>query len=120
MTVLEELDEVLAVIRGYRYTFASEAGLADALEDVLREAGLVPERERVLDARSRLDLLVGGVAIEVKVGSDPADVYRQLRRYAAYPCVEGIILVTSRVRHSWIPDVIDGIPVRVHNAAMMF
>lgn len=112
------IDELLGIIAGYQYAFSGERALADALEDVLVGAGLGPERELRLDERSRLDLFVDGIAIEVKVDSDAAEVYRQLRRYAAHERVEGIILVTSRVRHSWIPDEIDGVPVRVFNTSL--
>ncbi len=57
--------------------------------------------------------LAGGIGIEVKVAGSPPEVGRQLRRYAAFPQIEALLLVTTRARHLRMPTEIAGKPVRV-------
>lgn len=107
------LDDVAGILEGSRFRYADEEQLQEGIEAALVASGVIPVREVRLTPRDRIDLMVGGIGIEVKVGSDAAAVLRQLRRYAASPEVTSLILVTSRARHAAIPDEIDGKPVRV-------
>ena len=61
----------------------------------------------------RIDFLLGGVGIEVKVDGSTAQILRQLRRYASSPQIEHLVLVTNRARHRSLPAVIGGKPLRV-------
>jgi hypothetical protein len=103
-------------LASYRFAYASENDLQAAIADALTGEGYPVEREVRLDARSRLDLLVGRVAIEVKVaGRTPVS---QVRRYLASERVDGLVLVTSRVAHR-LPESWCGKPIRVVQLAGM-
>jgi hypothetical protein len=111
--IADELGRVAAAIAANRYRYPAEVGLQDAIEVVLADAGIPAEREPRLTAADRIDFLAGRVGIEVKIAGRPADVERQLRRYAASPDVDALVLVTTRARHRAMPAVIGGKPVRV-------
>lgn len=107
------MELVEAAIRRHRFAYSNEAVLQEGLAQALEQAGLEVLREVRLDARSRVDLLVGGVAVEVKVAGSTAALLRQIRRYAAHDRVEGVLVVSGRVRHLRLPTAVCGKPVRV-------
>ena len=58
---------------------------------------LVVSREHRLSHRDIVDFLAGSVAIEIKMnGAAPRPILRQLERYAAFPDVSAVILVSNR------------------------
>jgi alkanesulfonate monooxygenase SsuD/methylene tetrahydromethanopterin reductase-like flavin-dependent oxidoreductase (luciferase family) len=95
-----ELAQVAEALRAYRFRFADEGRLQDAIEGALRASGFTLEREVRLDPANRIDFMVGRVGIEVKVAGSPSAVLRQLTRYAQSGQVDGLILVTNRARHA--------------------
>jgi hypothetical protein len=102
------LATVADAVRGNRYRFSNEEELQRGIAEALDRAGLHADREVKLDARNRIDFLVEGVGIEVKVASNPSTVARQLRRYAEFDRIEALLLVTTRVRHLMLPPTING------------
>lgn len=104
---------VVDVIDAHRFTYASEDALQEGLAAALDAAGLHVQREVLLSARDRVDLLVGRVAVEVKVAGTNAGVFRQLVRYAGSGDVDELVLVTTRRRHSAIPRDVAGKPLTV-------
>ena len=80
--------------------------------DTLSRQG-VPFAHEVSQApRCRIDLMCGGVGVEIKRGRvERAKVLRQLARYAACEQVAGLILVTEK--SLGLPREIGGKPVRV-------
>lgn len=103
---------IVEALEGYRFNFGNEDELQAGLAGALRNAGYEVEREVRLDGRSRIDLLVEGVGIEVKVKGKAADVLSQCERYAAQDRIEALVLVTTSARHR-LPHSINGKPVRV-------
>ena len=101
MTVLAH---VLEVLGRHRFAQSTERELQDGVAAVLEANGLPVELEVRLDARNRIDVLVGRVGIEIKIAGTTDDVLRQLYRYAGSDRIDAIVLVTSRVRHVAIPD----------------
>ena len=80
--------------------------------DILTQAGLPFEHEAALAPRCRIDLLVGGIGIEIKRGHvDKARLRSQLTRYARCPQVEGLILVTEKTID--LPRTLLGKPLRL-------
>lgn len=106
-------DEVCSLLGGFRFAFADEDDLQQGLADALASLGLAPEREVRLGSAGRIDLLVDGVGIEVKVTGQAARVSAQLSRYAERPEVRELLLVTTRARHR-PPHELSGKPCRVH------
>ena len=79
--------------------------------DALDAAGLPWAHEVPLAPRCRIDLMCGGVGVEVKRGAvDRRRILAQLGRYAACSQVEGLILVTEKTVP--LPRTIGGKPVR--------
>lgn len=113
---LSALDQVVDVIRGHRFRYVDEDELQQGLAAALSAAGLRVEREVRLDARSRIDLLVERVGVEVKVGGPAAALERQVQRYAASDAVDAVVVVSSRVRHLRLPAELNGKPVEVLSA----
>ena len=80
--------------------------------DTLSRPGVPFAHEVSLAPRCRIDLMCGGVGVEIKRGRvERAKVLRQLTRYAACEQVAGLILVTEK--SLGLPREIGGKPVRV-------
>ena len=100
----DELNRLAERLAAYHFHFAKEAELQTGLALALEECGVFFSREHVLDAHNRVDFLTAeGIGIEVKVDGSALDVARQLMRYAAFPEVRALLLVTTRARHRDIP-----------------
>jgi hypothetical protein len=98
--------DIVSALRGQRFSYATEAQMQDGVEEALRAAGLEIAREVDIGERSghlstgcRIDLLVGRVGVELKRDGTALEVARQLRRYLATGSLDGLVLVTARVRH---------------------
>lgn len=97
--------EVATALRRYRYRYGNEDDLQAALLDALILEGIEAEREAWLGPHSRVDLLAAGsVVVEVKVKRSPGS-WRQIERYAEFPVVSGVVLVTNRSEHIFPPTV---------------
>ena len=105
--------QIAAAITANRYRYGHETRLQDAIEIVLAEAGIEAVREPHLTAADRIDFLAGRVGVEVKIAGQSAAVMRQLRRYAASPDVDALVLVTTCARHRGLPRQVGGKPLRV-------
>ena len=80
--------------------------------DALDAAALPWEHEVKLGPRCRIDLMCGGVGIEIKRGKvERARILPQLRKYAECEQVQGLILVTEKTVP--LPHAIGGKPVRL-------
>lgn len=111
---------ITKLVAAHVFSYATEDGLQEALAGVLTAAGLPAQREVRLTPTARIDLMVGTVGVEVKVRSTPAQVLRQLTRYAATGQVTALVLVTTRALHLTLNGkVLHGIPVRVVRPAWM-
>jgi hypothetical protein len=99
---MNELAERLAGgLRTFTFRYANEIELQDSIETALLKLGYAPEREVRLSARDRIDFMIEGVGLEVKVGSCPANVWRQLERYAEDPRIDALLLATTIARHQF-------------------
>jgi hypothetical protein len=105
--------QIATLISRTRFRYHDEHVLQAGIAQVLAAAGIAAVAEVRLTDRDRIDFLATPVGIEVKVAGTPAAVERQLRRYAASPQIEALILVTNRARHRSVPREIGGKPVRV-------
>lgn len=92
---------------------ASEALLQEGLSSVFAKAGLRVEREVVLAKTDRVDFLVDGIALEVKVDGSLSAVTRQLHRYAQHDRIRELVLVTTLMRHRVVPTGFNGKPITV-------
>ena len=107
---MEKVYEALSVLRAPLQQ--GEYDLHRLVMDALDAAGIPWAHEVPLAPRCRIDLMCGGVGIEVKRGAvDKARILRQLTRYAACPRVTGLILVTEKTGP--VPHTLCGKPVRL-------
>lgn len=114
---MDDLDRIVAVLAGYRFSVRTEAQLQDDIADVLGLAGIPAAREVRLTAKDRPDFLTpDGVAVEVKArrGWSTTTLLRQLLRYTAADQVKAVLVVTNDPRHADIPAELGGKPVHVH------
>ncbi|MCJ8139597.1 hypothetical protein [Falsirhodobacter halotolerans] len=70
---------------------AAHASLAAALE----AAQLPVAREVRLTTAERIDIMVEGVGVEVKIKGSRRDIYHQLERYAACEQITALVLATA-------------------------
>ena len=108
--MMEQVYQALTTLRAPLQQ--GEYDLHRLVMDTLGGAGIPWTHEVRLAARCRIDLMCGGVGIEIKRGKvEKARVLEQLRRYAACPQVEALILVTEKTVP--VPHAILGKPVRL-------
>jgi len=107
---MEQIIEAISALRAPLQQ--GEYDLHRLVMDALDAADIPWAHEVKLAPRCRIDLMCGGVGIEIKRGKvETARVKEQLRRYASCPQVEGLILVTEKTIP--LPHTIYGKPVRL-------
>lgn len=109
--------EIARLLTGVHFAYRNELQLHDGIQARLTAAGIpVADRQRevVLGPADRIDFLIDGLGIEVKVAGQYTAVYAQLGRYAASPRVRELLLVTTRRRHTaGVPHIVGGKPLTV-------
>lgn len=130
------IDRIKLALEGRRFNHSNEAELQAGIAVVLREAGIhflrefqlkqdridffvvPPEEQQRLALRAMLPFRgppkPRGIGIEVKVAGAVTAVTRQLLRYAYYPEVRELILLTTRAQHAQIPRELGGKRLHVH------
>ncbi len=107
---MERITEAISALRAPLQQ--GEYDLHRLVMDALDAAGIPWAHEVPLAPRCRIDLMCGGVGIEIKRGKvEKARVLAQLQKYAACPQITGLILVTEKTIP--LPHAICGKPVRL-------
>jgi hypothetical protein len=104
--------ELADLFRDYRFHYWKEGVLQDGVEMVLKMHALDFSREHRLGERSRIDFLVESIGVEIKTAGGTDKVLRQLTRYAGFDAIEGLVLVTNKLRHQF-PHELCGKPLEV-------
>lgn len=101
-----------AILSATRFRFATEEELQDGIAEALRDHH--PQREVRLSAHDRIDFLLWGVGIEVKIKGGVSALTRQLVRYAELPAIAALVVVTSQRQYALqLPRTLGGKPVVV-------
>ena len=100
--------DLCKVIRASRFQYSDEYKLQRGIAALLTQLGLEYKAEVRLNAKDRIDFLVGDVGIEVKTEGALAAVTRQLWRYAQLPEVKHLVLVTTSHAHQNLPEEMNG------------
>lgn len=106
--------QLVALIGRHRLPLHDEKATQGALESLLLERNIAFEREKRLGAGDRVDFFVapdssgGGIAVELKLRAPRRGIYKQLKRYAGYPAVRALVLVTATAMG--LPPEIQGKP----------
>lgn len=101
-------DTLASTLDRFRFHFVGEEELQCAVEQVLTDEGFSFSREHSLTEADRIDFLVGGVGLEIKVDGSLSQVTRQLHRYAQCEEVKSLVLLTSRRKHCKMPPEMNG------------
>ena len=111
---MDDVAAIVAAVRAVRFRYSNEDDLQRGIAEALRRAGIAFEREAELGDAGRIDFLAtDGVAVEAKIQGSPAEVARQVVRYAGSPLVRAVVLVTGRRSLGRLPAEILGKPVAV-------
>ncbi|USQ97260.1 hypothetical protein [Caulobacter sp. RL271] len=98
--MLGGVKDIADVLSRGRFSLSSESSLQLEVDPYLREAfpGVEISREHRLDRANRPDWLIDGrFVVEAKISrSSRRDTVRQVQRYAEFPQVEAIVLITGR------------------------
>jgi hypothetical protein len=94
MILGEGMDEILKVLRGFRFSLTDEKTLQSEIAIELAKAGLQFKREVLLGPGDIVDFMVGRVAIEVKIKGQKRAIYRQCERYCKH-YIAALILATN-------------------------
>lgn len=100
-------DYIAAMLRAPRFRYSSEADLQEAIATLFTNGAVAHEREAILTKGERIDFLLGDVGVEVKIAGSPAEIFRQLLRYAELPQIASLIVVTDKTR------IVRGLPSHV-------
>jgi len=92
---MNELDRVLSAISAIRCPAVCEENALHAMVlQALDCAGLEPRHEVTIAPRCRIDVMCGGIGIEIKKSRpQPAGLRAQLARYAACDTVEQLVVI---------------------------
>lgn len=104
--------KIKSLLRAARFAATDEATIQEALAQLFTQHGVVFKREVVLGPRMRIDFLIEGLGIEVKVSGSRFEVLRQLKRYADTERIKALLLVTTCARHT-VPATLSRKPVEV-------
>jgi len=104
------MQEILKTLSNLRINPVNEEfDLQMEIAKLFDATGIEYEKECILGPRNRVDFYVGGIVIEIKKGKpNKQQVTNQLRRYAQFSDVKGIILVVEK--NLDIPKEINGKP----------
>ena len=107
-----DLDTLLDVLKTLRAPLQTdEYDLHRLVMETLTAAGIPFEHEARLAPRCRVDLLCGGIAVEIKKGKpDRVKLTAQLSRYAESSRVKALIALTER--NADLPAALCGKPLR--------
>ncbi len=112
MSVVINADFLVDLISGHKFAFSTEEQLHQCLAQLMQEQGIQFEPEVKLNARDRIDFMVGSVGIEVKIKHPLSSVLRQLHRYAQCPEIDELLLISTRAPHALTPTEINGKQVK--------
>jgi hypothetical protein len=109
-------ESVALLLASYKFRFADEIELHEAIAAALDEQMIKYSREFRLTPHERLDFFVSddNIAIEVKIKGRSAEVLRQLTRYSEHSMIHGLVLVTTRrLQACQMPMELNGKPLAV-------
>lgn len=110
---MSEIGTLIALLCRFRFASSDEKIVQAQLEQHLKQAGFVFEREYRLDARNIPDFFMDGIAIELKLKGNAKSIYKQIERYSLFSKINALILVSNR--SMGFPKEVNGKPIYVVN-----
>lgn len=108
----ERMEQLQRLLCAHAYRFNDEKDLQAGIEQVLQTADIEYQREYQFDAHNRVDFVVDGIVLEVKIKDSLTVAARQCYRYQRLPDVCGVMLLAtpSWAKTCWLPEQ-DGTPL---------
>lgn len=113
----EWLEALIKEMSQYNFAYSNEDDLQRGIVQVLDGLGEPYEREHRLSKEDRIDFYfpVKKVGVEVKIDHPLSALTRQLMRYAQHEAIDGLLLVSGKLRLSNMPESMNGKPLRIHS-----
>lgn len=110
-SVCERMEQLQRLLCAHSYRFNDETDLQNGIEQVLLEAGIEYQREHQQDRHNRVDFMVDGIVMEVKIKGSLPKAAIQCHRYQKLPDVRGVMLLATNswARTVWMPEH-EGVP----------
>lgn len=90
------IGEIIQALKSRPLPLNDEKSLQAEISKVLDSANIPHKREVVLGLGDVIDfMLPGGIGMEIKIRAPKRQIYRQCKRYCAYPQVESLLLVSA-------------------------
>lgn len=109
-----QIDELVALFQRASIPATSvEKELQESVESLLKSAGVEFRPQVRLSSGGIVDVMVGSIAVELKVKGVSGAILRQIAGYAECEEVSGVVVVTTRQKHRIAVDTLYGKPVSV-------
>lgn len=90
------------VIHSIKINFSNEAECHRGIKEAFDAAGIAYQHE-VKIPEGRLDFLIDGVGVEVKLDGSLSDLTRQLYKYSLSSKLTGLAVITNKNRLTYLP-----------------
>lgn len=100
--------DLVTLIRSHRFNWQSEEDFQEGIRRILKTAKIRFRKEVALGSAGRIDFLVDGIGIEIKVQESVSKVAKQLHDYAGRTEVTELLLVTTKASHRRLPSTLRG------------
>ncbi|MCD8139292.1 MAG: hypothetical protein LUE17_05870 [Planctomycetaceae bacterium] len=112
---MNDVEFLASLLSEFKFRRSREIDLQDGVQQVLLGEDIAFHREHRFDPANRVDFWLPrcGVALEIKIKGSLTNVTLQLSRYAQFPEVKGLLLLTTRISHISVPRRIKDKPVVV-------
>ena len=111
------LERLVKELKGYSFNYTNEDDLQRGIHEVFSMIDEPLEREYILSSKDRIDFYWPRhkVGVEVKIDHALTALTRQVHRYVQHEDINGILVVTGKIRLNAIPQTINGKPVYLHS-----
>lgn len=100
--------DIVQFIHARRFLLDSETAVHERIADELTAIGVAFEREVALSRSDRVDFMIGGTAVEVKLAGAKLSIFKQCERYCQHSRVKALVLVSNIAMG--LPRLINGRP----------
>lgn len=113
----EWLNGLAKELSQYSFNYSSEDDLQRGMAQVFDAMGEPYEREHRLSKEDRIDFYfpMKKVGVEVKIDHPLSALTRQLMRYVQHEAIDGLMLVSGKMRLTNMPDKMNGKPLVIHS-----
>ena len=111
------LAHIVSTLKGYNFNYTNENDLQNGIRQVFETMDAPFESEYRLSDKDRIDFYwpKSKIGVEVKIDHALSALTRQVHRYVQHDSIEGLLIVSGKVRLNAVPQIISGKPVQIHS-----